>query len=245
MFSNDATRAEKLRTIRALLAKAERTDFPDEAQALSAKAQELMARYALSELHLKAAGSCESEQIITVAVRVDRPYQRAKGQILYEVGEANRCHVLGDVDVDGVYYHLTGYQSDVDAVEMLFTSLLLQASRAMLACAVPSHVNPRSYRHSFLIGYAEEIGARLSRSTASAVDIHRQESGADLLPVLADRKAAVRQEAERMWAGQIRTSRISYRTNGGYQAGRAAGGQADLGRRRLGSRLALGGGARR
>ena len=58
-----------LARVRALLAKAESTDFPDEAEVLSAKAQELISRYALDRLWLtdsQPPGAAAPEELVRV-----------------------------------------------------------------------------------------------------------------------------------------------------------------------------------
>src|SRR4051794_24470656 len=72
-----------LRRIRGLLAKAESTEFPDEAEALTAKAQELMARHAVDAAFLGADPATGGRAgMATRRVHVDDPYVRAKTQLL-------------------------------------------------------------------------------------------------------------------------------------------------------------------
>lgn len=236
----DSRRESKLATIRALLAKAESTDFADEARALSAKAQELMARYSLSAMQVSLKGATD-DVVSTVVIDVERPYQSAKGLILARVADANRCLVVEVSTSEGRRFHLTGFTRDTDGVQMLFTSLLVQAAREMLSASPPAWVNLRSFRHAFLVGYSTEIGKRLSTEARSTEEAVVRESGSDLLPVLADRRHAVARELERQWGGSLRSSRVTYRSDGGYSEGRRAGRQADLGGRRLPLRRALAG----
>ena len=120
-----------LRRIRGLLAKAESTEFPDEAESLTAKAQELMTRHAVDAAILEADRPAEGHAVDTRRVHVRDPYVRAKMQLLAAVAEAN--------DVRLVWYsglgiaNLVGVKADVAAVELLFTSLLLQVAQALTA----------------------------------------------------------------------------------------------------------------
>ena len=125
-----------LRRIRGLLTKAESTEFPEEAEALTAKAQELMTRYAVDAALLEVGQSpAEGRGVDTRRVHVRDPYVRAKMQLLAAVAEAN--------DVRLVWYsnlgiaNLVGVRADVAAVELLFTSLLLQVAQALSAAEGP------------------------------------------------------------------------------------------------------------
>ena len=64
--------------IRALLAKAEATEFPDEAEALSARAQELMAKHSIDHA-LLAAQYGSKEPGARGGSPVDSPYEVAEG----------------------------------------------------------------------------------------------------------------------------------------------------------------------
>ena len=97
-----------LRRIRGLLAKAESTEFPDEAEALTAKAQELMTRHAVDAALLDGGPtSSGSAAVGTRRVHVQDPYVRAKMQLLAAVAEAN--------DVRLVWYQSLGIANLVGA----------------------------------------------------------------------------------------------------------------------------------
>jgi hypothetical protein len=231
----DATAGDDraLRRVRGLLAKAESTEFPEEAEALTAKAQELMTRHAVDAALLdRGPSSSRAAAVGTRRVHVQDPYVRAKMQLLAAVAAAN--------DVRLVWYqslgiaNLVGARSDADAVELLFTSLLLQAAQALAAAERPSGRGPasRSFRRSFLLGYAHRIGERLTtareRATTEAAVAH----GVDLLPVLRSRQAAVEERVAELFPHvRASRSRASVDTDGWY-AGRAAAERADVGQRR-------------
>ncbi|MGR7024436.1 DUF2786 domain-containing protein [Geodermatophilus sp. URMC 62] len=183
--------ARALRRIRALLAKAESTGFPDEAEALTAKAQELMTRHAVDSALLEAGDGAARTGVGTRRVHVDDPYVRAKVQLLGAVAEANGVRL--------VWYQglgiatLVGNTCDLDAVELLFTSLLLQVGQALGAAerAARRGSASRSFRRAFLLGYASRIGERLTSARDRAAAAAATEQGVDLLPVLRSRQEAV------------------------------------------------------
>lgn len=221
-----------LRRIRGLLVKAESTEFPDEAEALTAKAQELMTRYAVDAALLDAGPSSSRDAAVgTRRVHVQDPYVRAKMQLLAAVAEAN--------DVRLVWYqslgiaNLVGTTSDVDAVELLFTSLLLQVAQALAAAERSAGLRSgsRSFRRSFLLGYAHRIGERLTRARERATAEAAAAHGVDLLPVLRSRQAAVEERVAELFP-RVRTSRSRSAVDaGGWYAGRAAAERADVGQR--------------
>jgi hypothetical protein len=219
-----------LRRIRGLLTKAESTEFPEEAESLTAKAQELMTRYAV-DAALLAAGSPPADGVATRRVHVQDPYVRAKMQLLAAVAEAN--------DVRLVWYsslgiaNLVGVPGDVAAVELLFTSLLLQVAQALSAAERPPgpRLASRSFRRSFLLGYAHRIGERLRAARRRATDEAAAAHGIDLLPVLHSRQAAVEARVAELFPS-VRTTRSRASVDaGGWYAGQAAAERADVGPR--------------
>lgn len=225
--------ARALRKIRGLLSKAESTEFPEEAEALTAKAQELMTRHAVDAALLDAGPSPSGGRtVVTRRVHVRDPYVRAKIQLLTAVAAAN--------DVRVVWYsglaiaNLVGAPGDVAAVELLFTSLLLQAAQALSAAERPlgRASASRSFRRSFLLGYAHRIGERLENARRRATAEAAAEHGADLLPVLRSRQAAVEERVAELFP-HVRATRSRASVDaGGWHAGQAAAERADVGHRR-------------
>jgi Protein of unknown function (DUF2786) len=181
-----------LERVRALLAKAESTEFDEEADALTAKAQELMTRHAIDDalLAAHAAGKRSGEQPSAVRIGIDDPYAQAKATLLAVIGEASRCRAIWSKDLG--YSTVFGFTGDLASVELLYTSLLLQASSAMVRAGDRGKQARRSsYRRSFLLGFAIRIGRRLEEAASSAVADAVEERGSALLPVLAERSCRV------------------------------------------------------
>jgi hypothetical protein len=209
-----------LARIRALLAKAESTEFPDEAEALTGKAQELMSRYAIDEALLESAAS-GGTRILARRVHVDSPYAATKVQLLAAVGAANRVRVIWTDALD--IATVVGFPTDLDLIDMLYTSLLVQATRAMTnAGRESSSTRSVSFRRAFLLAYAQRIGERLAQA-----DVHAAAGvqGAEL--VMARRSREVDAEFDRLFPSvtKMRTRRVNAR---GWYAGRAAADQARI-----------------
>ncbi|BCL17873.1 DUF2786 domain-containing protein [Micromonospora sagamiensis] len=213
--------------VRALLAKAESTGFPAEAEALTAKAQELMARHSIDRVLLDTG---PADQPGGVRLGTDPPYAGAKALLVQEVAAANRCEAVWSDDLG--FSTVLGFPADLDAVEVLYTSLLVQATSAMLRGRAErratSSRRTREYDESFLQAYALRIGERLRAATErTSREAARADGGDRLLPVLASRSDAVRQRAEALFPGVTR-GRLTVRDAEGWSSGTAAADRAVL-----------------
>ncbi len=217
-----------LERVRALLAKAESTTFVEEAEAFTAKAQELMARHALDRAMLEgdtgSAGGPGGRRIAT-----DDPYAQSKSLLLDKVATANRCRSVwsGSLGFSTVF----GHEGDLDGVELLYTSLLVQATR-VVAGAGPQvdrwgRSSTRSFRKSFYVAYAIRIGERLRESAAAAEAAGTEAHGAALLPVLAARDEAVDEATDRAYPTTEMYS-VGASNGAGWIAGTTAADQAQL-----------------
>ncbi|MFF7180220.1 DUF2786 domain-containing protein [Streptomyces sp. NPDC008121] len=193
-----------LTRIRALLAKAEATGYPEEAEALTAKAQELMARHSLDEAALGAAGAAAGETPGAIRIGVDAPYEQAKAILLDAVATANRCRAVWNETYG--FSTVVGFEADLEPVELLYTSLLVQGTSAMTRAEAEQRAGGRkrtkSFRQSFLLAYANRLGARLA-STSRRVAAEAP----TLLPVLASREVAVASRTDELFP-ETRATRV-------------------------------------
>ena len=200
----DSSRPEDkmLARVRSLLAKAESTEYPAEAEAFTAKAQDLMTRHAIDEALVRAEHHT-STRVAAIRVILEPPYTKEKAVILHVVAKANHSKAIWNDWAN--FVTLIGVEEDVDHVEMLFTSLLVQATRAMTSQGEESGAQARSigYRKSFLNGYAVRLGDRL----AEAAQVAEESYGGSLLPVLAAQDEAIRNEVDRLFPRLRRNER--------------------------------------
>ncbi len=214
--------------VRALLAKAESTEFPDEAAAFAAKAQELITRHALDRALLAPGAGAGATDAIGRDVTIDRPYVGAKTALLHQIARANRCRTVlqSDLGVVSVF----GYPDDLDAVDLLFTSLLVQATGAVTAMGAQRDARgrsrTRSFRQSFFYGFAHKIGDRLGAAARDVTTVMTRDDGR-LLPVLSARDQRVDAAVEAAFPHLTKVRRSVSNSNG-YAAGRAAGARASL-----------------
>lgn len=200
----DSNRPEDkmLARVRSLLAKAESTEYPAEAEAFTAKAQDLMTRHAIDEALVRAEHHT-STRVAAIRVILEPPYTKEKAVILHVVAKANHSRAVWNDWAN--FVTLIGVEDDIDHVEMLFTSLLVQATRAMISQGEEAGARARSigYRKSFLNGYAVRLGDRLAEAAQEAEESY----GGSLLPVLAAQDEAVRNEVERLFPRLRRSDR--------------------------------------
>ncbi|UYP19856.1 DUF2786 domain-containing protein [Rhodococcus sp. Z13] len=216
--------------IRALLSKAESTDFPEEAEALTAKAQELVSRHAVGAALLTAPTS-GTGPVAGRRLHLDGTYIKEKVLLLTAIGDANRVRTVWFTRVQ--IATIVGAVTDLQQVEMLFASLLVQATRAVQAAGTAGRrgASATSFRRAFLTGYAHRIGERLReadvRATAeAAADAHVPMTA--LAPILARRSDAVDTEFRRLFP-VTRDSRSRGVDADGFHAGRDAADAASLG----------------
>ncbi|MEZ5321322.1 MAG: DUF2786 domain-containing protein [Microthrixaceae bacterium] len=247
-------RSDRLTVIRNLLAKAEASDYPEEAEAFTAKASELMARHAIDEAMLWAAGRDADSTISERFVVVHRPFVAQKSLLVDAVARAYGCSAIrisGDDDRHS-RVALVGFETDLAFVETLVTSLLVQLVTSMTAHhpgPATSGAATAAWRRSFISAFAEEVRRRLDADVARARrdhdgDHHDEDgsgaAGPSVSVVLARRNERVADEVRSRYPF-LRTSRVSRGTSSdGHRRGTRAGRTADLGGPRLGGRAALG-----
>jgi len=216
-----------LEKVRALLAKAEATTFEAEADAFTAKAQEMMTKHGIEAALLEA----DDADAVPVQRRVwiDNPYADAKGLLLAAVARANRCRTVHFTGVD--CQAVMGFPADLDAVEVLFTSLLVQGATFVMAQGAQrdryGRSSTTSFRKSFWVSYGSRIGERLKESAAVTVAEADAEYGGTLLPVLASRQAQVEDSFAKAFP-RLEKKHYSATNAAGWEAGKLAADQADL-----------------
>jgi len=224
-----------LTRVRALLAKAESTEFAEEADAFFAKAQELMTRYSLERAMLFADGDgCGLAGPGGRRIWLDSPYVSAKSMLIGQVASANRAKAVFHTGFGCVT--VLGDEVDLELVEVLSTALLVHASGAMVAAGRQldrsGQSRTKSFRQSFLVSYATRIGERLTAADAATWEAVASELGDDrLLPVLVARTQEVEKLYETLFP-RVRAKRVSVSNDSGWGAGRVAADLADLDVRR-------------
>ncbi len=227
--------------VRKLLAKAEAEGVtPPEAEALTAKAAELMARYGIDRARL-AASRPDTDRPGSRIIDIANPWAQVRAHLLAGLAGAMRCQcVLLSTPAPGTRIHVFGYASDLERTDILYTSLLLQMARGLTVAAVPAGVRSvRAWRRSWLLGFVTAVITRVRAAEDRAASSAEGETpdGPSTALVLADRAVVVRQQLEQAYPVTRRT-RITY-SGRGYSAGYEQGQRADIGNARLKSARAL------
>lgn len=236
---------KRIATIEALLAKAE-TTTPEEAEALTAKAEALIIKYGIEQASIDAArkakggkpeeivkkslpfGGRFADTLVTGGWRVAKAMSggtvdgyRIPNTVRYENGKR----------IKGTTLVLIGFESDVEQAERLIESLVLQSVVARDAwwkterdatywCSEwEKFVERRSFVAGFFDGAADRLKQEREVAERDATD---SEPGTAI--ALRDRKSAVKDELSKMGLRKGR-GQSSYGANGtsaGHRAGRSA-----------------------
>ena len=153
--------------VRMMLAKAESTTFPEEAETFTAAAQKLMTRHSIDRALLDQ-GQETPGGPTAIRLGVDRPYEAPRFHLISAIARANRCKAVWQQGLG--FSTVVGFPSDLRAVELLFTSLMVQAMASMTSAGSRQHWTgqnrTRSFRNSFLTAFAVRIGERLEVAAA-------------------------------------------------------------------------------
>jgi hypothetical protein len=173
--------------IAALLAKAERTDNPAEAEAYLAKAQ-MLATQSSIDLALARARTARREareQPMSRTIAIGEPGKRANTHLVslfITVGQCNDLQI--DIARNSTYVIAYGMPTDIDLVETLFGSLATQmaaGAATWLAAGVwrtDSYISREGYRRAhtaqtaraaFYRGFIERIGVRLAEAREQVI----------------------------------------------------------------------------
>src|SRR5690349_13726097 len=183
--------------IRKLLLKAQ-TTTPEEAELLTAKAEQLMLKYGIDRALLNASSTGDKERIQKLKIPLKGIYAMAYMDMMHSVAMA-----FGNVrayytqwkqsDVD---YVIVGFESDVSQLHVLLASLQLQAVVALNAWT--KTVDMSTYtpmekfkaRRTFVKAFGNGAATRISKTRAGVVrDAESTTPGTAL--VLRDRMTAI------------------------------------------------------
>jgi hypothetical protein len=243
MPSSSTRKADQvLATVRKLLAKAEDpAASPQEAETYNAKASDLMADYGIDRA-LLAVADPDSDAVADRVVVTEPPYARDKATLLSGIAHEMRCRAVlrtrYPAGVKELSLHLFGYDSDLLRTEVLYTSLLVQASVGMARAPVPIGEQVAAFRRSWLAGFTHAVVQRLATAERRAAEQADRETTAtgdrdrSLALVLADRTVAVADTLARHYP-RLQNGRPRSLSGSGLADGWAAGQRAVIGGRTL------------
>lgn len=230
------TEQEILAKVRKILAKAEDpAATPEEAETYTAKAADLIAAYGIDRA-LLARADPTSDVVGDRVVVLDPPYALDKAGLLSSVAFELRCRSVQRARyVDGakqLSLHLFGYESDLLRAELLYTSLLLQATSTLARTPAPFGESTAAFRRSWLAGFTTAVSHRLRdaerRAESQAEQAHPESTGRSVSLVLADRSAVVSAAVTDEYP-YLRKAKARQLSGSGGRSGWQAGQRADLG----------------
>ncbi|MFE4451454.1 DUF2786 domain-containing protein [Streptomyces sp. NPDC056796] len=237
----------QLAKIRALMAKAEDpAATKEEAEAFFAKATALMSKYGIERAMLAAADPNRDKvghrSLLIEGVLVEER-QLMAGLVAKAV---NIEPILNKVRKPGsnrftYLVELYGFESDIERVEMLYTSLSLQASNFLrtVGPAWWEETPKATYRKRWFRGFTNEVVARLKDAEARAKGEAEAKHGTSVALVLASRAELARKAADNS-GFKTADYQARNRVTDAFKAGQQAGRTADIGAKRLaGGRRAL------
>lgn len=163
---------------------------------LTQKAQELMTRHAIDEAMIQDAG-VDTGAPGTLRIAIDAPYADVKSLLLQRIAEASRCRSAFSPSV--AISTVIGFPTDLEAVELLHTSLLVQAQHALVeagrGAGAGSRTRSQSHRSAFLLSFTHRVGERLGQANAHVFEQAAADSGR-FLPVLRSQQQLVDEAVE-------------------------------------------------
>jgi hypothetical protein len=218
--------------IAGLLAKAEGTDNPIEAETFMAKAEELMLKHGIDRAKLEAKPGSKREDIVQVRIHIKNGhgYGIAMKQVAFSVAPSFSVRCLQSSMYNGdIMVWLIGYKSDVDQAQTLATSLMEQSRTQALhwwktegKASFPYYTDNDAYlaRREFIFAFASGVRGRLEETRNRVAD----EAGTGTALVLVERLQQVSNWMdENMNVKDGRATRRNYGDRAAAQAGKQAG----------------------
>lgn len=256
----EKVKADVAEKVRKLLAQAEDpAATPEEAQTFTAKAQQLMTKYAIDLAMITDAERID--RVVERGWRIDGPYAAHKVSLVNSVSRANDCRAIyTTLDGGARYIEVVGFPTDVEWVETLSASLVLQLTAVLTAAmrVKPAKVHGRTFAVGFVEGFVQEVSGRLHkarREAVAAADAERlrnawsdtslfgtqeRADGRSVELVLVAKARQVEDEFKVRFPGARSVSRYTRLSSwAGYAPGREAGRRANLARGSVGTRRGL------
>lgn len=237
-----------LRKIRALLAKAEDSACtPEEAEAFTERATDLIAKYGVDQALIDAdrpEKQVPGDLIIPIDGKYGPEKQRLLGWIAHELGcrGVRRWERERKGQPNRYSVHVFGFAADIERVQILYTSLLVQMANGIAKAEAPTGENVAAFRRSWMYGFANAVAARIHEAEERAKANAQQDRGADrpgVALVLTDRTALVEKAKEARYPGLPDARRPQF-SGSGFHAGHEAGQNADIGGTRIDSQATTG-----
>lgn len=161
---------DKIRKALALAEDAAKRGSQAEADLANEVAAKLTARHSIDSAMLAESGVVE-DVIINKRILITENYTIDKRNLLWAIAKGLGAEAIflttrrsGTRQSYSHRVHVFAYQSDMERIEFLFELLQTQMLLGAAAAHIPSYENKRSYRKSWMEGFAAAIRTRLERN---------------------------------------------------------------------------------
>lgn len=216
-----------LEKIRALLTRAEHEATPEEERSSClAMASRLMEKHAIDEHQLNLSDPTKATKVISRTYFKDEKgtaYVKAKRELLFSLTAINGLKAISFGPNGRLYTEVFGYPSDLDFLDMIYASILIQMNTEL---ARSPNISSRSSKTSYAHGYVDTVARRLwtAKHQANGANIPGQAI------VLRDRSQLVADALSAAYPKTRKASLTKASTNdfSAYNRGKADGLRADL-----------------
>lgn len=245
MATNGGGKLTPEEKIAALLLKAE-TTTPEEAEALTEQASRLMIKYSITQAKLDAQrlGTDRREEIVIKNIELKGIYRVGYQNIMFAVVCAmgiTKAFIEQPWNQKNVtIFRVVGYESDVEQLVVLLSSLQLQAVSALTKwwAGASDDYNGTAMqkfkaRRQFLISFGNGAAARIEEARRAVFKQEKKSNGSGAELVLIDRESEIKNFLEAFGLKSI-NSRMSHGGNDAALAGYDAGKNANTGGHQVG-----------
>lgn len=219
---------DMLEKVRKLLTLAERATTDAEAQAFTAKASKLMAKYSITEALLEATAA-KAPEPSDKTVKCPNPWGKVHAHLLQRLAREVGVQSIRLLGYKTVSVQLFGWDNDLERLEVLYTSVMLQMTTGSARLSFPSYYSAsqvRTERRSWMLGYVSGVCTKVATAEREAVKEVVESSGTGAELVLSDRKQIVIDRYHEVHDPKsIRNVKMTYRGSmygSGYRAGQNA-----------------------
>jgi hypothetical protein len=224
------TREDAIRQAIKLMTKAERTDVTAEAEALTAKAVEMIDRWSVTQAMIDAFRPPSERTRPTrkfICYSPNKMYLKQRGHLLSAVAQGTRCRVV--LSNEERHAELFGFADDVEFAELLYTSLLTQmaheADRALMQHEgrYGREDNRYAWKRNFKIGFIQGAHARMQEQLRRVVAEADVEHRGRAALVLVGRENEVNDMVAEVYPRLLRGRKDNVSNYDAASRGRAAG----------------------
>lgn len=200
----------------------------EEREALTEKAAYLMSKYGITEL-LEQTTSAAPPEVTTITLNLTNPYKAHRALLIQQIARAMGARGIRTGDKIVVF----GLPDDIKRFSMLFASLWIQANLSLASSEKPDYVHGKTHSYNYLLGFVNEVNARVWRAAQRAQTEAKQEAPSKAL-VLANRSTSVNDAVSAMFPKLVKSRVLHSTSYGSYVSGVDAGRSADIGQQRVG-----------